>query len=322
MAFKVAPILAQYLYTNKRLELPGIGVFLLDPSVNTEVENNKQNKSVNLEGVSFEYNPATKESPELIAYISSNTGKMKALASSDLESHLELAQQFLNIGKPFLFEGIGTLTKTKSGELIFTSGQLLPEKMREHTTKETTASYTHEEPVISFKSVLLNPKAKWKKPVAALLVLAGIVIAVLGGYIVYKKSKAGKETIPVVETKPEETKPQPTEIIKDTAKYLNKDTVAAVPVKKDSIIIPPVQNTTPSSIATAGNYKYVLEIAGIKRAFFRYEKLKHYQWPVQMETKDSVSFKLFMVLPTAAADTMHIRDSLTAMNGRKVHIEQ
>ena len=42
----------------------------------------------------------------LVSVLMSNaqTGKIKALASADLESYLELAQQFLNIGKPYLLE--------------------------------------------------------------------------------------------------------------------------------------------------------------------------------------------------------------------------
>src|SRR5436189_300752 len=40
---KLANLLAQYLYTNKRLDLPGIGTFLLDPSINLDNEKNKDN---------------------------------------------------------------------------------------------------------------------------------------------------------------------------------------------------------------------------------------------------------------------------------------
>ena len=53
MAVKLASLLAQYLYTNHRLDLPGIGTFLLDPSTISSVENTKQRSTV-LEGVSFD----------------------------------------------------------------------------------------------------------------------------------------------------------------------------------------------------------------------------------------------------------------------------
>ena len=108
---KLAPLLAKYLYTHKRLDLPGIGTFLFDPSAIIESESSKYNKPRNMEGISFESNVLAKETAELIGFISTQAGKMKALAAADLDSHLELAQQFLNIGKPFLFEGIGSLVK-------------------------------------------------------------------------------------------------------------------------------------------------------------------------------------------------------------------
>jgi hypothetical protein len=40
-----------------------------------------------------------------------------------------------------------------------------------------------------------------------------------------------------------------------------------------------------------------------------------------METADSVSFKLYLLLPMTNADTTHILDSLTAFTGKKVYIE-
>jgi len=69
-------------------------------------------------------------------------------------------------------------------------------------------------------------------------------------------------------------------------------------------------------------FKYVLETAGKKRAINRYNKLKEYRWDVQMETKDSIQYKIFLILPTLAMDTSRVADSLTALNGRKVYIEQ
>ena len=102
------------------MDLPGLGSFRLDPQTN-----NTEDSAV-LEGVSFENDPLARQSPELVAFISAETGKMKALAAADLDSHLELAQQFLNIGKPFMFEGIGSLAKQRNGEYTFAAGPVLP----------------------------------------------------------------------------------------------------------------------------------------------------------------------------------------------------
>ena len=76
---KLAPLLAQYLYQEKKLSLAGIGTFLLDPSARTNPDVLHAS-----EGVTFQYNASVKEDESLVTYISAHTGKMMALASSDL----------------------------------------------------------------------------------------------------------------------------------------------------------------------------------------------------------------------------------------------
>ena len=292
---KLAPLLAQYFYQNKRLDLPGIGTFLLDPSVIIEQENSKPGKPGHVEGISFETNTAVKESPELIEFISSQTGKMKTLASSDLESHLELAKQFLNIGNPFLFEGIGSIVKISSGQFAFISGQIMPEKMRDYSDREISSTSSTEESFTGYESVFFHfrEKTNWKNPVAVLLLMTGVGLAIWGGYMIYKSTNAKKnvqqETIPV----------------RNSIPLIKNDTI-----------------TTGKQNISSVNYKFVLEVAAKKRAFERYSKLQSYQWPVQMETKDSLTYILFLLLPVSAADTTRIIDSLTIMNGRKVYIEK
>jgi hypothetical protein len=295
---KLAPLLAQYLYANKRLDLPGIGSFHLDPSAIIEAETSKQQKPAVAEGISFENNTTLRESTDLISYISAQTGKMKALAAADLNSHLELVQQFLNIGKPFLLEGIGSLVKIKSGSYEFTSGSIQAEKLKDLTVKEATLTSAKEESFSSYE-----PKSAGKtsialqKPVMALLILIGAGLAIWGGYTVYKRSSVGKKEI--------------AEVIDPT--LATSAALFADTVKKEP---EPILPTVP-----AGNYKFVLENAGAKRAFERFNRLKTFEWNVQMETKDSIQYKLFMLLPATASDTTRIKDSLTNLNGRTVYIE-
>jgi hypothetical protein len=296
---KLAPLLAQYLYTNKRLDLPGIGSFYLDPSAFIEVDTPKQQKPQKptvSDGISFENNSSLHEANDLVSYISAQTGKMKALAAADLSSHLELVQQFLNIGKPFLLEGIGSLVKIKSGKFEFTSGSLQAEKLKDLTVKEATATSAKEESFSSFEPKS-NDRLKYttlKKPVMALLILIGAGLALWGGYTVYKNSRK-KSVLDTVE-----------------ASVANITVPVTDSVKAD----PPAAPAIPS-----GNYKFVLENAFAKRAFDRFTRLKTFQWNVQMETKDSLQYKIFMILPAVASDTTRIKDSLTNLNGRKVYIE-
>jgi hypothetical protein len=318
-ALKLAPLLAQYLYTNKRLDLPGFGTFHFDSSLVPIPENKKQESSANMQGVTFENNNSIKESPDLINFISAQTGKIKALASADLESYLELAQQFLNIGKPYMLEGIGSLVKVKSGEFAFTSGQIMPEGMKDYSAREISSTSSTEESFSDHKNIfnLSKAKVKWRKPVAFLLVVAGIALAVWGGYTIYKKTTSKDNpvtTVPKEDTIKEE-KNDETVLITDTAKYLppqQQDTVK----KKDSVIVPVQTIQLPS-----GTTKFVLEISPAKRAFERLAKLKAYLWDVKMETKDSINYKLFMLLPATAADTTRMMDSLTLLNGKRVYIE-
>ena len=301
ITLKLAPLLAQFLYSHKRLDLVGIGSFFLDPAAVPDTEPGKSLKSITSEGISFENNPSIRESTELIGYISSQTGKMKALASADLNSFLELGLQFLNIGKPFLLEGIGTLSKIRSGMYEFKPGSPLPEKLKDISTSESHTANVEDnfgkyEPFLEKEKI----KTAWKKPVLALLIVLGIGLAVLGGYTIYKRNIHSRNTA-LTASKKQTVTP----ILPDNTQ----------PAAKDSL------TSQAAAINSDGNYKFVLETAGKKRAFERYQKLKTYRWDVKMETNDSMQYKLFLLLPTLAMDTSRVMDSLTALNGRKVYIE-
>ncbi|HRD43931.1 MAG TPA: hypothetical protein PLN30_09250, partial [Ferruginibacter sp.] len=50
-------------------------------------------------------------------------------ASSDLESYSILTRQFLNIGKPLVIPGLGSLYKTQQGAYDFLQGDALTSKL-------------------------------------------------------------------------------------------------------------------------------------------------------------------------------------------------
>lgn len=302
---KITSLLTQYLYTHHRLDLPSIGTFTLDPSAIQALENSKQRSAV-LEGISFQNNPSLKESPELVAYISAQSGKMKALAASDLESFIEVAQQFLNIGKPFTFDGIGTLVKTNLKECEFIPIAVTADKVKELNTKEAvkpasvreeaTAVAAAPAPQPQYESFLSEsaPKQRWKKPVIALALIAGLGLTIWGGYAISKNAGSGKAADAVVSA------PAPAE---DTS------TAIALPdtLAKEQPVI-------------ASNYKYVLEEGTKQRAIKRYNQLRTNLWDVKLETNDSVKFKLYLLLPINT-DTTRVLDSLTVMTGKRVYIE-
>ena len=294
-AVKLTSLLTQYLYNNQRLDLPGIGSFLFDSSVLSEAENSKQKPAV-MEGITFINNPSITESPDLVAYISTQTGKMKALAAADLDSHLQLAQQFLNIGKPFTFEGIGTLVKVKPKECEFTPISYSAERVKDIHGKDNTKSAAAKDD--SSESFLSAPRTKmeWTRPAVALLIILGLALAIAGGYFISKRAASGKQTNPEPELVHSAVIPDSLAIADSIARLKDVATV----------------NT---------NYKYVLQVSPKKTALRRYNQLKTNLWDVKMETNDSVQYKLFLLLPSLNADTTRVLDSLTVMTGKKVYIE-
>ncbi|MBL7721218.1 MAG: hypothetical protein JNK98_04415 [Chitinophagaceae bacterium] len=312
---KITNLLAQYLYTKKQLDLPGIGTFTLDNDIVLDSEKTKHNKTFTLEGVSFIHDRTVKEDPDLIAFISEHSGKIKALASADLNSHLELASQFLNIGKPFLFEGIGSLVKTQSGEFSFTPGQAIPDRIDSATHREYGKEAMSEEPVGDYKSVFYNKhtKSAWKKPAAIGLILLGFGLAIWGGYTVYKKRAERSEKEESVVSSEKNKPNQHQNTINESP-----DTITQ---KEDTIAKATAISTQPPIIA-AGTKKFILEVSPKERALYRYNRLKTFQWQVEMETRDSSSFTLYMLLPVSPADTSRVLDSLSRLNGKRVYISQ
>ncbi len=296
---KLASLLVQYLYNHKRLDLAGIGSFILNQPDFSETEYNKSEKKTGPGDVSFESNAAVKQNPDLVQFIAEQTGKIKALASADLESHLSLARQFLNIGNPFLFEGIGILEKNKSGKYVLKQLGSMPEKSKEFLTPENedprdTGKSSHD-----FKKILYYDKikTKWRKTFAAILIIAGLALAVWGGYMVYKKKSAKNNAATVIK--------------KDESAQNDYTTID----QKDSAV-------SHEQNIPAGTKKFILEVSNTKRAFERYGRLKAFEWDVQMETKDSITYKLFLVLPASVNDTSRIIDSLSLLSGRRVYVEK
>lgn len=281
---KIVSLLAEFFYTNKRLDLPGIGSFIIEENADTS----EPAKGT----ISFISNTGLKDSPELVNYIATGSGKIKALAAADLDSHLELARQFLNIGKPFLFEGIGTLTRMQNGQYQFTAGTPAPEKAS-ITTREVEDTSTSEEQTAGFKSIFYNKKVKTggKKILIVFLLLAGLALAIWAGYEVYKRSVADKNEQGNIETNKRDEK-QP-----DNSNITNTST--------DTIAVKEI-----SSPAAPGYYKFIVETAGKERGLKRYNLLKGFGLDIKMETADSVLFKIYFLLPASPADTTRLIDSL------------
>ena len=123
--------------------------------------------------------------------------------------------------------------------------------------------------------------------------LAGLSLAIFGGYFVYNRTKDKKDAI----VKEQEPIIQPQE--------------DSLPKAPDTL------QTVTKALDTSGKYRFVIEKALKQRALKRYSFLKSIYVDVKMETSDSVLFKLFFVLPATPADTARIRDSLQVRYGTR-----
>ena len=306
---KVDNLLAQYLYKYKRLSLYGIGIFTLDDTAVFPDETAKVKTQI--EGVSFVSKPSAPLDDSLIEYIKSETGKMKALAEADLDSYIALAHQFLNIGKPFYFEGIGTLQKNTDGSFSFHAGTAVPIKLDE--AQERYGDPKKKSAFAEEGSSGINAG----KLLTLLGILGTLVLIGWGGYYLYNKN----------------TNPEPAAvehnitITPDTQAVKNTppDTLSTVTEKKDSSVIIPVKPAATTAaiitppITNTDGYKFIFETTDKKtRALQRYNQIKglsvlrSYRNRIQMETKDSILFKIFTVLPCPPADTTRYKDSLNA----------
>lgn len=304
---KLPLLLTQFLYKTKKLRLPGIGIFTLDPTAVIPDEHNKDLHAAAI-GIEFKNTPVRDADDELIEYIRVNTGKIKPLAISDLESYLALATQLLNIGKPFYLEGIGTLTKDNSGHLVFTRGEYAVVKQEDGNLEKA------EKPQGKRKSVLeethFEPQPnKARKFVLALAIVGGLSLIGWGGYMMYKKNMEPK------------SEAGNTVAMADTATAAKPDSTIIAAAARDSL-----SSNKPEAAKPGGDsvlYKFnVLETANKYRALKRYNQLLSFDLKIHLYTQDSSFFKVYFSFPALPKDTIHIKDSLQREYAHSITIEK
>ncbi|HEV8079118.1 MAG TPA: hypothetical protein VGP43_00285 [Chitinophagaceae bacterium] len=276
---KIEQVLVHQLYNKKKITLQGIGSFNLDSSVSLPVDADK-GMIIPENALSFEYDPRAVEDEGLIDAIVQNTKKIKPLASSDLDSFLMLGRQFLNIGKPFTIEGLGTLDKAQSGELFFIPGQFTTPKIE--APKALKANESEEKSGL-FPDYNAETKNNYTKPV---LIIVTILLLALGAWAAYYFFYQKKNTEQV-------NKPQPVQNNTDSV-ALNKETTIAPAITNDNY-----------------TFKIVFKKTADKRAALRaYNRMKEYGHTVIMYTTDSVIYKVAEPFTLPLSDTAHIKDSL------------
>jgi len=294
---KIEQLIVQHLYKNKSVTLQGIGTIHLNPSVIIPTGNEKDFVMPE-HAFTFEYNLKAPEEESLIEFIVQQTRKIKPLATSDLESYSILAKQFLNIGKPLVIQGIGTIQKNQEGIYEFIQGNFVSTKM-EDSPKQITEKA--EEPISFEHESIKNNNKKYLAALLGILVL-GIVGAALYYFLFYNKP-AATESIP-----------EPVAQTNTAVDSVKTDTTAQIKTDTINTVAPP-----PVAVKTDGNnFKIVIkeyksEIAANKAL----ARLSKYSQRLVVIKKDSTTYQLAMPFTTPLADTTHARDSLRVFFGGK-----
>jgi nucleoid DNA-binding protein len=292
---KIEQALVLYLLKHKQISLQGIGTFKIDGAIPENTDNDKP-VIIPSESISFVYDPKVKEDNELIDFIVQNTKKIKPLASADLDSFLTLGRQFLNIGKPFTIQNLGTLEKLKSGELEFKPGPLIQRVEVPKAKIEDEGAEKHEENL--FNDYQKAPPSNNRRGLLFILI---IVLLGLGSWAVwhygFKKdnpepASTSDNIVPVKDTV-------------DITQRLKNDSLAEVKRITDSI------TNAQKNPADSFTFKVVVrETTNEEIALARLSRLKSFGRIVIMYTSDSITFKVAQPFMLPLSDTTRILDSL------------
>ena len=304
---KIEQALVLYLLKHKQISLQGIGTFKIDGAI---PENNDNDKPVIIpaEAISFIYDPKIKEDNDLIDFIVLNTKKIKPLASADLDSFLTLGRQFLNIGKPFTIQNLGTLEKLKSGELEFKPGPMVQKVEVPKAKIEDEGGEKYEENL--FHDYQKESPSNNKRGLLTVLivVLLGLVSWAVWEYGFKKDTSepasSADNIVPVKDTT-------------DTIQKQKSDSLAQAQRIADSVRN--IQKNPTDSFT----FKVVLKTTTNKEiALARLAKLKSFGRKVIMYTSDSITYKVAQPFMLPLSDTSKILDSLNNYyyHGR-AHIE-
>ena len=300
---KIEQLLVQYLYKNKSVSLQDIGHFTLSPDVAIPAATEKE--AVLPDGaIQFTYDRKATQDEGLIAYIVEQTRKIRPLAISDLESYGNLSRQFLNIGKPMVIEGLGTLVKSQEDNFEFIQGKTVHPKLQ--TNNVVIKEKLQDD--ISFSTP--EKTGSSKKGLLAGIVIVFILSAAAAIYYftIYSKDKY----VPVEQTQavvPAQTL--------DTASANNQtiiDSADKAIMQRDSI--------TAIKPADGYSFKIILKDYSTKLAADNaLKRLTNYGHAVVQLQKDDGSYSLAMPFTTPISDTTRAVDSLRKFFGGKPYVQ-
>ena len=281
---KIEQLLVQHLYNHKEVTLQGIGTFKLNADLALPKDNDKD-FIIPEDALQFIYDNKATEDDALINYIIQQTRKIKPLASADLDSYIILGRQFLNIGKPFFIEGIGTLNKNQQGQFEFSPGNFITQKNEAALSELKEKS----DEAISFAA---EDKPRSRKKI--LYLISGIVLLGAAGfgawYLLNKKTPSSSSNTPVTE--------KPSLPLNDTPALKSKDTTS-------------LNVHTGTAGSSTYTFRIVFDVTTNRvAAEKRMGALISRGHNVIMYTADSITYKLAEPFTLPVSDTARVKDSL------------
>ena len=307
---KVEQLIINYLMLHKKVGIQSIGHFIYEEVVSASSETDQH--VLTEKNISFVCNKNELIDEGFIAYFIQETGKIKPLATSDLESFSILGQQFLNIGKPMVFRGLGYLTKHQSGEYEFTQGEIMPERTErigENKQVQQTEENRDNSNKIDFSTFKKKkgPSKKWI-PITIIVILIGLMGLVVYIFSRYEKKNNEKplkiesqEKGKVVVNSQPKAKPVVIEKI-DSAANLNKDSML-LPHSNGFFVV----------VRSYG------DLESAQRGFNRLQVLP-FGKEVKMITVDSSHYQIAVPVSGNITDSSRIRDSVKAIFGKTAFV--
>jgi hypothetical protein len=303
---KVEQFIVQYLYNNKSVSLPDIGIFKIVPGTILPNENDKDN-TLPPGSIEFEYNTHAETDEGLIDFIVRESRKIRSLATSDLESYILLSHQFLNLGKPMVIDGLGTLIKNQQGTYDFTQSLTVNPKLE---SKKVDVKEKIQED-ISFSSSG-KPSTSKKGLMMVLVTLFALSAgAALYYFLVYNKNKSepiSTQTAAVVAANDSDNS-----IKVNPGLY---DTTSIAANVNDSL---PITNTVASTAPNDG-YTFKVQIKEYETkdaAEKAYNRLTGYGHKLLVRMKADGTYQVLMPFNTALSDTARAKDSVRILFGGK-----
>ena len=175
---------SSYLYKHQIVVIPTIGEFTLDKAIQVN-EGKDGEEFFPTVGISFTYNKIATVEPAFVKFIKGLLPKPISLIESDIEDYALQITDWLNIGKPYTINGIGTLIKLHDGAIEFSVG-----KSKVENIADIVASVAQKE--TNYESLVTKNKKNVELNLKKLLIVFGslILLATLIwlGIFLYKKS--------------------------------------------------------------------------------------------------------------------------------------